>query len=313
MPAITKATLEAKLTEQEKAQSARIAQLEATHQACVAEVEAKLEARLGAIQISSEAANASDLGADISGPGLMNDMQRALQESMRMQQDLAQRFLDQQDAAARLREEDQRRWNEMFRDRVANSRLEGDDVEDVPHRPTTGARVQAKSPPILDKDVDHKKFCQWKKTWDNYVKMVKLGYQSRGQQLAQFRSLCSPELQDKMIHAMGIPEDTPLSVAEVIGAIQSYLHQQRNVALDRLRLVNKKQQEVESFEDFYTNLCVAAEEASLRTMGYDDWMANHPRRGDPPKAIGQDSPTKCERNRDLVPGRRKGKTWPERS
>jgi hypothetical protein len=55
--------------------------------------------------------------------------------------------------------------------------------------------------------------------------------------------------------------------------VEIYLKERRNVTMDRLRLVNRKQQEGEVFEDFYVALCVAAQDADLRGMDYEAWMA----------------------------------------
>ncbi len=140
---------------------------------------------------------------------------------------------------------------------------------------TTGqtARPTAKAPPTLEKDVTFKKFIQWRKTWDNYTTVIKLEDQTPEQQVATFRSFCSPELLDKMVHAMSIPDDTRMRLTEILETVEKYLKERRNLALDRLRLVNRKQQEGEAFEDFYVALCVAAGDADLRNMDYDAWMA----------------------------------------
>jgi hypothetical protein len=76
-----------------------------------------------------------------------------------------------------------------------------------------------------------------------------------------------------MIQAMKIAEDTAQTLEQILTTLEIYLKERRNVALDRLRLVNRKQQEGEVFEDFYVALCVAAQDADLRGMDYEAWMA----------------------------------------
>jgi hypothetical protein len=121
--------------------------------------------------------------------------------------------------------------------------------------------------------MDFKKFVHWRKTWTNYTTVIKLPDQTREQQITTFRSFCSPELLIKMIHAMKIAEDTAQTLEQILTTVEIYLKERRNVALDRLRLVNQKQQEGEVFEDFYVALCVAALDADLQGMDYKAWMA----------------------------------------
>jgi hypothetical protein len=142
------------------------------------------------------------------------------------------------------------------------------------------ARPTARAPPTLNKDMDFKKFVQWRKTWTNYTTVIKLPDQTREQQIATFRSFCSPELLDKMIHAMKIAEDTTQTLEQILTTVEIYLKERRNIALDCLRLVNPKQQEGEVFEDFYVAPCVAAQNADLRGMDYEAWITDDKTRQD---------------------------------
>jgi hypothetical protein len=128
--------------------------------------------------------------------------------------------------------------------------------------------------------MDFKKFVQWRKTWTNYTTVIKLPDQTREQQIATFRSFCSPELLDKMIHAMKIAEDTTQTLEQILTRVEIYLKERRNIALDCLRLVNPKQQEGEVFEDFYVAPCVAAQNADLRGMDYEAWITDDKTRQD---------------------------------
>jgi hypothetical protein len=102
--------------------------------------------------------------------------------------------------------------------------------------------------------------------------VIKLPDQTREQQIATFGSFCSPELLDKMIHAMKIAEDTIQTLEQILTTVEIYLKERRNVALDCLPLVNRMQQEGEVFEDFNVALCVAAQDADLQGMDYKAWM-----------------------------------------
>eukprot|EP00094_Tigriopus_californicus_P008302 TCALIF_07998-PA protein Name:"Protein of unknown function" AED:0.45 eAED:0.45 QI:0/0/0/0.5/1/1/2/0/288 len=133
-------------------------------------------------------------------------------------------------------------------------------------------RATVRQPPTLDKDVDYKKYIQWRTSWDNYAQIVCLSDQPDDHQTALFKSFCTPGLLEKMTHAMNI-QWSGSTLTSILTQIETYLKEQRNVALDRLRLVNRKQAEGETFDDFYTALCVLADEADLKRMDYDAWLA----------------------------------------
>lgn len=46
-----------------------------------------------------------------------------------------------------------------------------------------------------------------------------------------------------------------------------------NIGLDRFRLLNRRQEEDESFDEFHTSLQELADKAELRQMSHDDWIA----------------------------------------
>jgi hypothetical protein len=68
--------------------------------------------------------------------------------------------------------------------------------------------------------MDFKKFVQLRKTWTNYTTVIKLPDHSREQQIATFRSFCSPELLDKMIHAMKVSEDTAQMLEQILTTVE---------------------------------------------------------------------------------------------
>jgi hypothetical protein len=78
----------------------------------------------------------------------------------------------------------------------------------------------AKAPPTLNKNMDFKKFVQWTKSWTNYTTVIMLPDQTREQHIATFRSFCSPELLDKMIHAMKIAEDTAQMLEQILTTVE---------------------------------------------------------------------------------------------
>lgn len=150
-------------------------------------------------------------------------------------------------------------------------------VPETGNRPVNAAsqapKLTAKPPPTMEKDIDHKKFIQWKKMWSNYSKIVKLDDRPEDQQRAHFWTMCTPDLLEKMNHAMDISDDSDCSMAEILTKMEQYLKDQRNVALDRMNLVKRRQHDGETFDDYYTSLCILAEDAQLRNMDYDAWMS----------------------------------------
>ena len=129
------------------------------------------------------------------------------------------------------------------------------------------AKVRAQRPPTLDVDITYAKFVKWKQAWENFVKIEQITTLACDVQVAHLRQCCTPDLQDKMHHAMDIREGSTDTLDQTITKFEDYLKRQHNVAHDRLRMVQLKQGDGESFDDYYTRLCVCADEAELRTDG----------------------------------------------
>ena len=72
---------------------------------------------------------------------------------------------------------------------------------------------------------------------------------------------------------MGIAEDSNRPLPEILNTVQEYLRQQRNIALDRLNFVNRRQRGDETFSEYYAALREAAEDADLQNMDADTWLA----------------------------------------
>eukprot|EP00094_Tigriopus_californicus_P010824 TCALIF_10441-PA protein Name:"Protein of unknown function" AED:0.47 eAED:0.48 QI:0/-1/0/1/-1/1/1/0/289 len=138
--------------------------------------------------------------------------------------------------------------------------------------PTTPKAI-AKPPPPLEGGINYRQWKQWLGSWKNYAILVKIDGLSREEQIASFRSFCSPELLAKMEFSMNIPANTPDSMDQVFETISKFLKMKHNVALDRFRLLNRHQEQGEQFDEFYTALQEMAAEAELREMSHDDWIA----------------------------------------
>ena len=163
----------------------------------------------------------------------------------------------------------------LTRDNSQRTEREEFQARPIPRpRTTVPPKIEIKPLPMLDKDVDFKGFIQWKKSWKNYATMAKLEELPMQDQISQFHQCCTPPLLDRMVHSMGIPDDTDDDLAGVLNIIEEFLRQRRNLAFDRQNLLSRKQNDGEGFEDFYTELCKLAETADLRDMTFDQCMAN---------------------------------------
>ena len=134
-------------------------------------------------------------------------------------------------------------------------------------------RVSVKTPPSLAGNTDHKAFRRWRRIWDNYATVTKLADLQQPEQLAQLKSVLSPDFLSQMVHVMGIAENTPAPINEVMDNIATYLRGQRNLALDRLHLFNRRQKGSETFAEYYAALKEAAEDADTANVNEDTLLA----------------------------------------
>ena len=135
------------------------------------------------------------------------------------------------------------------------------------------AKINIQAPDLLEDDTTFKTLKRWEASWRNYAQVTKLCEKTREDQVAAFWSFCKPEFLQRIRHAMDIPMDTELSLNEILNKIRRYLKDQRNVAVDRYKLVRRKQEAGESFDDFLVNLREQAEDADLASMTSDEWIA----------------------------------------
>ena len=70
--------------------------------------------------------------------------------------------------------------------------------------------------------------------------------------------------------AIGIDSDEDISVATIFDQIQEYVRAKRNVTLDRVALEERKQEECETFDQFYISLREIANNADLCKICIDD-------------------------------------------
>ena len=93
--------------------------------------------------------------------------------------------------------------------------------------------------------------------------LIQLDKLSAESQKAHLRSCLSDEMRSHIKCALGISKDTTLSIKEILDQIENHLRQKRNIALDRVSFVERRQHEGESFDSFYVAIKKLSEEADL--------------------------------------------------
>ena len=149
--------------------------------------------------------------------------------------------------------------------------VDGSQSQPAAPSPRTTARPTVKTPPILPSDVSYRKLRGWLRLWENYRSQTDLGTQSVEFQRASFLQICSVDLQSTMEHTLKIPIDkaTP---EEMIEEITKYVKSKRNLPLERLKFMEKRQNPNESVDDFNIALQEASVDCDISEMDHQSWM-----------------------------------------
>ena len=108
-------------------------------------------------------------------------------------------------------------------------------------------QVQLKPPPELIGEPTFAEFKRWELKWKDYSLMVRLQELPLARQLGIFRSCLSPEMHEELVYGMGIPDDTSMTVNEILVKIRQFIRDKKNISLDRFEFHSCKQQEGETF------------------------------------------------------------------
>lgn len=93
--------------------------------------------------------------------------------------------------------------------------------------------------------------------------MIDLQKMSQDKQLIQLRMCISLDVQNVLVHTLGIPPDITLTVDEVLDRLQDHYKKLRNEAIRRRDLFCCRQANRKPFNDFYVRLKNLAEEVDL--------------------------------------------------
>ena len=124
-------------------------------------------------------------------------------------------------------------------------------------------------PIMLDVDVTYSRFRSWRSAWNDYYMLQKLDKQPLEVQKADFRCSLTNEMRTHLKCAIDICENNDYTVSEILDKIQEYLRQKRSIALDRVAFEERRQEEDESFDEFYVSLRNLAEESDICENCYE--------------------------------------------
>ena len=131
-----------------------------------------------------------------------------------------------------------------------------------------GPAVRAAHPPEkLGRDVSLRTFKSWRLAWKDYATLARLNKLSTQEQIACLRTCLTEEMRATLEHVIGEESSNP---EDVLDKIEEYLRSQRNVALDRVLFEERRQEEGESFDNFFVSLKELAGEAELCDQCVED-------------------------------------------
>ncbi|XP_059096764.1 uncharacterized protein LOC131891250 [Tigriopus californicus] len=111
-------------------------------------------------------------------------------------------------------------------------------------------RIDAKRPPVLQEDTDHKAFTRWRPLWNNYSRLTFLDQRDQAIQVGLFWECCSGGFLRIVNHSLGIRTDTGRPVKEILDLIEDHLRSLRNVHLDMRDLLAVRQKEGQDYTSF---------------------------------------------------------------
>ena len=107
--------------------------------------------------------------------------------------------------------------------------------------------------PELSSGATVQEFNSWKDSWKDYSQCQHLGSQDRSTRVAVLRQCFDEDLR-RFLRQEVIPVSDTDDDYEIITKVESFIRQQRNTLIDRLRFYQLTQEETESFHSFLTNL-----------------------------------------------------------
>ena len=120
--------------------------------------------------------------------------------------------------------------------------------------------------------MDYASFLQWEKSWNLYVMSDQLNTLTDQQKTAIFFCLFTKELLGDLQYIFKINVDAEQKVNDTIESMKAYLKGQRLMALTKYNLSTGRQQQGETFEDWYCELRRIYDLAEAQDMTGDDLL-----------------------------------------
>ncbi|XP_059087688.1 uncharacterized protein LOC131884068 [Tigriopus californicus] len=130
-------------------------------------------------------------------------------------------------------------------------------------------RLDAKKPPLLQEDTDHKVFTRWRPLWDNYSLLIYLDQRDQLTQVGLFWECCSSGFLSIIQHSLGIKTNTGRTVVEILDLIEEHLRSLRNIHLDMRDLLAVRQKEGQDYLSFCNSLRELADYADAAKITED--------------------------------------------
>ena len=129
--------------------------------------------------------------------------------------------------------------------------------------PATQYLPHLKPPDPLRGEATSVEFNCWHQAWTDYSNLIKLKTYDHQAQLGLLRSCLSADMLHTLQYTLDVGETSNKMVEEIIDLIREHVKKSRNVYLHRYDLMNRKQQEGESFDDYLANLKKLAVHAEI--------------------------------------------------
>ena len=133
-----------------------------------------------------------------------------------------------------------------------------------------GRLAKARPPELMPADISLRDLTSWRRAWDDFAELEQLNRFTLPQQRAMLRTSLSIDMRSTLHLAIGIDNDDDVSVSEILDQIHEYVRAKRNVTLDRVALEERKQEDGETFDQFYIALREIANNADLCQTCIDD-------------------------------------------
>ena len=130
-------------------------------------------------------------------------------------------------------------------------------------------KFEAKKPPTLNEDIDHRAFIRWRPLWQNYSNLISLTRRPREVQVGIFWECCSPGFLRIVNHGLGIKADTGRTVVEIMDIVERHLRSLRSQHLDMRDLLAVRQRDHQDYTSLCNELRELADYASTHNITED--------------------------------------------